>query len=1027
MSQEFENIGHIGSEDGLISQLCTRVIEDDLGNLWISTFRDIHKFDGYSMETFSLANYKIKPEQAVVELIKDKAGNIWVIQGLYSRISSGIFVNHHILDCNIFVINPITDEVLSFEDYTATANLKSKNVKKIYFNSGNIYLLTEQHEFFRYSDKLEKFEFLDDYSQVLGLNPKEEVYLFKNDSLSIVDLKGGLKYQYSIDEFDGFEMAQVTFEGDIFLISYNGASTEIHEFDYGEIKLIAAFQEKSIYLSENTLDHGKIELFGDKHLHANKSIYIKNKNGKFELKPFDRKLDIQDYYVSGSGLGYAATNLGVYVFGPKNILFKKLANDESSMNTVRSVFINEDIMAYKVYNKEKIISKSDRFNLSFLKAYDLGYIAYSHYQDPLDEKSLWSVGFLNEGSVRKINFEKETIEIFKIKAKGRFTTNNILRSSFSQNLYLSTSIGPLVFNEEEGAFVKISQGSAFVEQIGTNHIVEVGDQIWFASDLGILKYNERLDFFELKRIFKEGKSYPVQFIYLDKSDTNIAWLGTMGGGLVKWDTLSDSIEIFNTSNGLSNDDVHAIIEDKQDRLWVSTNRNLNCLDKKNNSIYIFTEQEGISNSEFNKYGYFEDTKNNLIYFGGLNGYNYFNPDSIDTSIKNKKINVRCIGVEIVKQNGEIDDGFEEYINTGQIEFTEEDLTLNIQLSTNYLFDNEDIKFSYRIQGFQNEWRTQSSNELKLSRMPYGEYVLEVISDLNKPSLTSNINRMDLVVIRPFVKSWLFYTLVFFTGMVLTWLGIIIYNRRLIRQNLKLERTIAISTEELEEALNTKNKIFAILAHDLRDPISSLSNLTEKISFLAQNNRLDELQILTGQTDIRLNALNDNLSNVLYWALSENEMLDQKPEKLSLLLEINKILEIYDQEIEEKKLSVNIDFEDVDQVMVDISVLQTILRNFINNAIKFSYKEGSISFIKSFEDEENIELTIKDDGIGMEANTEKNLDINADKIYREGKGSGIGLIITKELIKVAGIQLQIISELKKGTSIKLLLPKNLRLR
>ena len=147
-------------------------------------------------------------------------------------------------------------------------------------------------------------------------------------------------------------------------------------------------------------------------------------------------------------------------------------------------------------------------------------------------------------------------------------------------------------------------------------------------------------------------------MHQDKIDPDLVWLGTRRGGLVRWNTVTDSIHVFNTENGLSNNDVHAIIEDNSERLWIPTNNNLNTYDKKSGDIFHFTKADGLSHSEFNMYSYFYDQHQHKVYFGGLNGYNYFNPDSISTS-QNDAIKLRVIGVTKTNNKGKTQDVFAE--------------------------------------------------------------------------------------------------------------------------------------------------------------------------------------------------------------------------------------------------------------------------------------------------------------------------------------------------------------------------------
>ena len=118
-----------------------------------------------------------------------------------------------------------------------------------------------------------------------------------------------------------------------------------------------------------------------------------------------------------------------------------------------------------------------------------------------------------------------------------------------------------------------------------------------------------------------------------------------------------------------------------------------------------------------------------------------------------------------------------------------------------------------------------------------------------------------------------------------------------------------------------------------------------------------------------------------------------------------------------------DLQDVDQVYVDIKILQAILRNFITNAIKFSYKQGKILFTKNMVSADRIELKIEDKGIGIlekKSTQEKSLERN---IRAQGQGSEIGIKISMELSKLAGVNIDIKSEPGHGTKVFLDFPRS----
>ncbi len=236
---------------------------------------------------------------------------------------------------------------------------------------------------------------------------------------------------------------------------------------------------------------------------------------------------------------------------------------------------------------------------------------------------------------------------------------------------------------------------------------------------------------------------------------------------------------------------------------------------------------------------------------------------------------------------------------------------------------------------------------------------------------------------------------------------------LLAAGLFLFQKLKKNKRDLEKMNEEKNKLFAILAHDLRNPISSLSNLAGKVKFLTKHNRLNDLDDLAENTDSKLSALNDNLNNILLWAITESNLVEVKYSKVSLRSEINKINELYNDALGQKKILIKNNISNSTQVLADVTVIQTILRNLVSNAIKFSYEGGVIEFT-STRDSGVEELRVIDNGVGLQASSSAMGDINNNSIRKKATGTGIGLKICKELAAKSNLDLSIIPNPKGGT-------------
>lgn len=1018
LSQSLAYSDHIGSEDGLTSQLCQNLVEDNYGNLWIGSFGDVQKYNGHKVTSFPLYTLRDK-ELPVIDLIVDQSGMVWVLQGIKNakHYSSHISLFHNY---KISVIDPLTDIVTHINEYLESDKLEETSIKYIQIINEVIYFITYENLIYQYTDHLELYSDQSKLDVSILVNGNDEIIAYSDTEINTYSSDGNLIYSLDSTYLSKFPAFTISSKGEIIFIEQIDGSVDFFLQEKNQLTKLISIEENELFKfsKSNDLTNCRIDRLPHGKLKINQNYYASADSPSLILKNTMNQLPIFDYARSRSGLDFLATNLGVYVLKDDHSEFKNLAGAPET-NSVRAFFINQDLRMYKRYNGEAIEQNSKKYDLNFLENQFIGHMASMHYQDPLDSAVIWSSGYLNQQKFRKIDFEKkELTRPNKLPAKT-YNTNQILRSSITNKLYLSSNIG-LLWLDEVSQEVKPVFNTEEASAEAT-HIIERENKLWIGSTSGIIVYDEKSNDYSIDPLF-DSIDYTIQFIHQDLTDKTIVWLGTRQGGIIKWNTAEKSYEIYNTDKGLSNNDVHAIIEDSNERLWIPTNKNLNCLDKITGHNSIFTVQDGISNSEFNMYSYFFDKSNNIIYFGGLNGYTYFNPDSIATKELENNIELRVVEVNKTAEDHSLENIVHQVIRTNRIEILEEDVSLQLVLATNHLYHNNKSTYSYRIPGLYEEWITQTSNTINFNRLPYGSYTLELVSDLNKPSYTSKVLKLDIKVVQPFRKTMAANLIALLLFLCLIWLAVQRYNKNIKERNTKLEEIVSARTQELRALNTTKSKLFAILAHDLRNPIGSLNDITEKIKFLTRNNRLDEVEILAEQTKDKISALDENLNNILIWALSENKTLQQKPEKLSLKLEINKILNLYSTQITEKNISNSDNLDVVDQVYLDINILQTILRNVISNSLKFSAPSGKISFIKSYEDDDRIYLTISDEGIGMKKDSPHIDERQITKIYNEGKGSGIGLKIIYELAEISGVNIKVSTNQKSGTDFMLDMPR-----
>ncbi|MGZ2369465.1 sensor histidine kinase [Ancylomarina sp. YFZ004] len=223
---------------------------------------------------------------------------------------------------------------------------------------------------------------------------------------------------------------------------------------------------------------------------------------------------------------------------------------------------------------------------------------------------------------------------------------------------------------------------------------------------------------------------------------------------------------------------------------------------------------------------------------------------------------------------------------------------------------------------------------------------------------------------------------------------------------------------------TKDKLFSIIAHDLRSPFNSILGFSE---LLIEN--LKDFEISESEKYVRfINSSAQNtlvlLDNLLNWAKSQTGQIAFNPQKISLSSLISEVIEQSNSAAIAKEISLIHKQADEIEAYADEDILKTVLRNLISNAIKFTKVGGCINIVVITE-QKHVEISISDNGIGI--NEEKlktlfNISSNTTSLGTANeKGSGLGLVLCKEFVEKLGGSIWVESEERIGSNFKFTLP------
>jgi len=237
--------------------------------------------------------------------------------------------------------------------------------------------------------------------------------------------------------------------------------------------------------------------------------------------------------------------------------------------------------------------------------------------------------------------------------------------------------------------------------------------------------------------------------------------------------------------------------------------------------------------------------------------------------------------------------------------------------------------------------------------------------------------------------------------------------------------IKLKNEELQKLNAEKDKFFSIIAHDLRAPFNSFLGLTQIIAEDLPNLKMSQVQEIALSISKSASNLYRLLENLLQWSQIQSGAISFNPEAVQLNLVAVESVEMIQESAKRKGIDITCEIPDKTEVFADSNMLQTIIRNLISNAVKYTPKGGKVNLSARATDDKCIEISIKDSGIGMNQALVNNLfrlDIKTNRTGTEGEpSSGLGLLLCKEFIEKHDGKIWVTSEMGKGSVFYFTLP------
>lgn len=636
--------------------------------------------------------------------------------------------------------------------------------------------------------------------------------------------------------------------------------------------------------------------------------------------------------------------------------------------------------------------------------------AFSHYRhDPSNPKSLgddnvWEI-YADSDNRLWLGTLKNGIDVFDPK-KNEFIhyksgTMNSIRSPYVPaimeddrgNMWLGTGYGLDIFNQESNRFI--------------HYLHDIKDPVSISSN-------------RILCIFQDSRG--------------LVWVGTQNGlNLFDWE--KEEFRVFRQEDGLRQNIILTIIEDDDHHLWMSTPNGLTRLivtpspqGKYSFAFDNYDESDGLIKGSFHENAVLKCADGELV-FGGSHGFNIFHPKSIGVDTTKPKIIFTDFRIfnKAVKIRERINDNI---ILEKAIHYQEE-ITLgpsnnffSIEFAALNYFHAEKSKYRYLMQGLHDDWITTDAGHrmATFTNLDAGNYILKVQASNSVGQWTGETAMLNITVLPPFWKSttafWLYCVLFISVFVLVRW---IIITRE--RMKFRIEQQ-EIEVERMQALDEMKARFFTNISHEFLTPLTLILTPIER---LLRNSATTEEKTHFELIHRNARRLLNLVNQLLDFRKIEVQKVKLNPSPGDIIQFIRELAYSFSDVSEKKhiRLTFNSAIPGL-QMSFDHDKVEKIIFNLLSNAFKFTPEGGQVTVELSFDPEEIfLKIDVADNGIGIPADKLSHI---FERFFQNelpasivNPGSGIGLSIAYEFVKIHGGFITVQSETGKGSRFTVLLP------
>jgi signal transduction histidine kinase/ligand-binding sensor domain-containing protein/DNA-binding response OmpR family regulator len=1062
-AQQPINFTALSTNDGLSSNTINDILKDRFGLMWFATEDGLNKFDGTKFTVYRNKTNDTSSllSNEILTLHEDRSGNLWVgtsggSLSLYNRVKDN-FINYPAGTIDNPIRNDVIlslctdkDDNLWIGTYAGINILTPKTgiVKDFLYNGGDWFTRVT---FSLFRDSRSRM-WIGTNNGLMMHNPftgKLTQYStdpLKTNSLShdqvrvITEDKNGRIWVGTLGGLSLFREATQDF------LNYTGGKPGTNHISPGQVTSIAADNDGSMWIGTTT----GLDILNPETGQVNNIVY--NKRNVQGLTASQ----VQSLYIDTVGICWIGTYRGGINKYDQNLslfnLVKSDPYDEKALPaTIVTSFAEGDDDQIFVGTEQGGVASFDRRSQTFKRLSiksrrqnaEQGLVVLALHRNRNGKLLIgtYSDGFFvmepGSGAYRQLlggNKENEITsnEIFSI------TEDN------KGNIWLGTNgAGITVLNDRfEVTRRYVTEPKLATDiKLPTNPYIRdiVQDRngyFWIATHGGgLARLNPASNQFRIYNI--ANSKLPSEKILTIREDSkgNI-WVGSFGGGLGKFNAGTQKFTTYSEEHGLLNNTVYEILEDVTGKLWVATNNGISSFDLASEKFSNYTSHNGLQRNNFVRGAGLRAT-NGIMYFGGVDGFNYFKPEQLRRNVHVPKILFTDLKISHISVVPSADGPIRENIAiTKNIDL---EYKQNFALSfvgLNYT-SPEQNEYAYKLEGFEKEWNYVGTNNVaSYTNLDPGDYVFRVQARNNDGLWNTVGNSIKITVHPPFWQTgyaYVFYVLLFGTIMFfLRYKSIQSVKRKYqLKQEKIIQEQQQRETARIRELDQQKIKFLTNLSHEFRTPISLIMGPIDALITQEKNDHeqsFGQLHMIKRNARRLLNLVNQLLD---FRKMEENE-LKLHPTPGEFISFVREVTDSFKDLADRKKISLVFDNHlHSFNTSFDHDKLERILFNLLSNAFKFSFEGGRICITIQKTNERSdqttnwLQIKVSDTGIGIPADKHRRIfenfyqDTTAPEILNQG--TGIGLSITREFVEMQGGSIAVESEPGKGTCFIIDLP------